>query len=101
MSERGEEGPREPEDRREKYRKGLPDHHDPTGGFAGAPPAYSALTLRIILAGLGLLMAAGSAIWLYATDGPMALVVVLAVVAVGAAVNLAVVLRRKLRGEPG
>jgi hypothetical protein len=36
------------------------DYHDPTAGFAGAPPARSALTLRLILASFGLL-ACGSA----------------------------------------
>ncbi len=31
------------------------DYHDPTAGFAGAPPARSALTLRLSLASFGLL----------------------------------------------
>jgi len=30
------------------------DYHDPTAGFAGAPPARSALTLPLILASFGL-----------------------------------------------
>ena len=30
---------------REDYERGLPDHHDPTAGFGGAAPTYSALTL--------------------------------------------------------
>jgi hypothetical protein len=30
------------------------NYHDPTAGFAGAPPARSALTLRLILASCGL-----------------------------------------------
>jgi hypothetical protein len=29
------------------------DYRDPTAGFAGAPPARSALTLRLILASFG------------------------------------------------
>jgi hypothetical protein len=31
------------------------DYHDSTAGFVGAPPARSALTLRLILASFGLL----------------------------------------------
>jgi hypothetical protein len=38
------------------------DHHDPTAGFAGAPPARSALTLRLILASFGLVAAPGTAL---------------------------------------
>src|SRR4051812_50081391 len=41
---------------REDYERGLPDYHDPTAGFAGAPPAQSALTLRAVLAVFGLLV---------------------------------------------
>ena len=44
--------PRRPRSR-EDYERGLPDYHDPTAGFAGAPPARSALTLRLILAVFG------------------------------------------------
>ena len=40
---------REPRSR-EDYARGLPDHHDPTAGVGGAPPAQSALTLRLALA---------------------------------------------------
>jgi hypothetical protein len=32
---------------------GRPDYHNPLAGFGGAPPAYSALTLRLVLATLG------------------------------------------------
>src|SRR3954452_12842794 len=47
--------PRKPRPR-EDYERGLPDYHDPTAGFAGAPPAQSALTLRAVLAVFGLLV---------------------------------------------
>ena len=57
---------------REDYARGLPDHHDPTAGFAGAPPAQSA--------------------W------PAFVLFFFAAVAV---VDIVVIARRKARGEPG
>lgn len=44
------------------------DHHDLTAGVGGAAPARSALTLRLVLAGVGLVLcaaaaAAGAAPW--------------------------------------
>lgn len=81
--------------------RGRPDYHDPTAGIGGAAPAYSALTLRIVLSSLGVLF--GIAIIIVALT-----VVDEAVVLIGgilltllALVNLLVVLRRKARGEPG
>ena len=46
----------EPRRRRSRadYERGLPGYHDPTAGFAGAAPARSALTLRLVLAAFGL-----------------------------------------------
>jgi Family of unknown function (DUF6343) len=85
---------------RADYAKGLPDHHDPTAGFGGAPPARSALTLRAVLAAFGLVFCAGAA-WFAFTAGFTAIGWVLAVVAVIALVDLVVVLNRKRRGEPG
>jgi hypothetical protein len=81
--------------------KARPDYHDPTAGIGGAAPALSALTLRLVLASLGLVGFAALAVWVAVGDGPVVLVVVCAVVALGALVNLVVVARRKLRGEPG
>ena len=78
-----------------------PDYHDPTAGVGGAPPSRSALTLRLLLAGFGFLLFLVAAIWLAAVDGPLALVVVFAVLALIAAVDIAIVVRRKARGEPG
>lgn len=83
------------------YSAGLPDHHDPTSGLAGAPPARSALTLRLVLAGFGLVVSVTFAVLLASAGAPAAIVVVLSVLAVVAAVDLLVVARRKRRGEPG
>jgi hypothetical protein len=88
----------EPTDR---YRKGLPGHHDPTAGMGGAPVARSALTLRLILAIFGLLTCTALAIWIYWVGAPVGFVIVLAVLAATALIDIAVILRRKRRGEPG
>src|SRR3954453_856348 len=105
-----------PERSREEYERGLPDHHDPTAGFGGAPPAQAALTLRLVLAGFGLavcvaggivLLVAGEAAWV-----PVVLFMLAAGARAGAPpslfmrgavarVALALVARRKARGEPG
>jgi hypothetical protein len=85
---------------RDEYARGLPDHHDPTAGIGGAAPARSALTLRALLAAFGLLFTAGAA-WFAFAAGLTAVGWVAAVVAVIALVDLAVVLNRKRRGEPG
>jgi hypothetical protein len=81
--------------------RGRPDYHDPTAGLGGAPPAYSALTLRLVLAAFGFLSCAGFAVWSAVADFPMPLVVAPALLAVVAAVDLVVIVRRKRRGEPG
>ncbi|GAA4426550.1 hypothetical protein GCM10023169_25470 [Georgenia halophila] len=86
---------------RERYRHGLPDHHDPTAGIGGAPPARSALTLRLILADIGLIAGILLAVWAATEDAPLVWIILPAVMAVTAAVDLLVVLRRKRRGEPG
>ena len=83
------------------YSKGLPDHHDPTAGIGGAPPAQSALTLRLVLAAFGLVVCLGGGILWLAAGLPVWAAVVLFVLAAVAAVDLAVVARRKARGEPG
>ena len=93
--------PRRPRSR-EDYERGLPDYHDPTAGFAGAPPAQSALTLRLVLAVFGLVVCTVGGIVLLAVDGvPVALPAVLLVLAAIAAVDIVVIVRRKARGEPG
>jgi membrane protein implicated in regulation of membrane protease activity len=86
---------------REDYERGLPDYHDPTAGFGGAPPAQSALTLRLVLAGFGLVVCVAGGIVLLVAGVPVWIAVVLFVLAAIALVDLAVVARRKARGEPG
>ncbi len=83
------------------YSKGLPDHHDPTAGIGGAPPARSALTLRLVLAAFGLVVCVGGGLLWLATLLPTWPAVVLFVLAAVAAVDLVVIARRKARGEPG
>jgi cytochrome c biogenesis factor len=81
--------------------RGRPDHHDPTSGIFGAPPAYSALTLRLVLAAVGLVVSGVLAVIVVVSDGPLWLAAVCVLLAVVAAVDLVVVGRRKRRGEPG
>jgi hypothetical protein len=81
--------------------RGREDYHDPTAGFAGAPPARSALTLRLILAGFGFAVCGlGAAAFLILASQPV-IAGLSAFFAAVAAVDLVVVARRKLRGEPG
>jgi len=87
--------------RRPDYERGLPDHHDPTAGFGGAPPAQSALTLRLVLATFGLLVCLAGGVIALVVGTPLWFPVVLFVLAAVALVDLGVVARRKLRGEPG
>ncbi len=87
--------------RKLRYRRGLPGYHDPTAGIGGAAPASSALTLRLWLAVFGLMVCTALAISLYLFDVPSGFVVVLAVLAVTALIDIAVIMRRKRRGEPG
>jgi hypothetical protein len=85
---------------RADYERGLPGYHDPTAGVGGSTPALSALTLRAVLAAFGLVFCAGAAWFAFAAGIPV-LGWVLAVLAVVAAVDLAWILHRKRRGEPG
>ncbi|MDD9207553.1 DUF6343 family protein [Georgenia sp. 10Sc9-8] len=96
---RGPEGRDQPTD--EDYRRGRPDHHDPTGGFAGAPPAQSALTLRLLLAGFGLVVGVALTFWAVTVDAPVWVVALPVLLALTAVVDIVVILRRKRRGEPG
>ncbi|HSU34980.1 MAG TPA: hypothetical protein VLJ88_04910 [Propionibacteriaceae bacterium] len=86
---------------RERYRKGLPGYHDPTAGIGGAPPALSALTLRLCLAVFGVLTCTGLAIWLYVRDVPIGFVLLLVLLVAAGVIDIAVIVRRKRRGEPG
>ena len=98
--------PRRPRSRKD-YEQGLPDYHDPTAGFAGAPPAQSALDSgmlrpkKSLLAVFGLVVCvAGGILWL-AAGLPVWAAVVLFVLAAVALVDIGVIVRRKARGEPG
>jgi len=86
---------------RADYERGLPDHHDPTAGLGGAPPAQSALTLRLVLATFGLVVCVVGGVVVLAAGAPAWSAVVLFVLGAVALVDLVVVARRKLRGEPG
>jgi Family of unknown function (DUF6343) len=93
----------EPRNRRSRadYERGLPDYHDPTAGFAGAAPAQSALTLRLVLAVFGLAVCVLGGVGWLATDLPAWPAVVLFVLGAIAVVDIVVIVRRKARGEPG
>jgi hypothetical protein len=93
------EGPRRRS--RSDYEQGLPDHHDPTAGIGGAAPAQSALTLRLVLAAFGAVVCGLFAVLTFTAHVPVVFPVVLLVLAAVALVDLVVVARRKLRGEPG
>ena len=85
---------------RADYERGLPGYHDPTAGVGGVAPARSALTLRAVLAGFGLVFCAVGAV-IMITAKLVALGVVFVVLAVLVLVDLAWVIHRKRRGEPG
>ena len=93
----------EPPGRRSRrdYEQGLPDHHDPTAGFAGAPPARSALTLRLVLAVFGLVVCVAGGIGVVVAGMPAWGAVALFALAGTALVDIVVIARRKARGEPG
>jgi hypothetical protein len=86
---------------RKDYEQGLPDYHDPTAGFAGAPPARSALTLRLVLAVFGLVVCVAGGIIFLAAGLPVWAAVALFVFGAVALVDIGVIVRRKARGEPG
>jgi hypothetical protein len=69
------------------------DYHDPTAGIGGAPPARSALALRLVLAVFGLVVCAAGAV-AFAVVGAPAGAVVMGVLAAVAAVDVVVVSRR-------
>jgi hypothetical protein len=79
---------------------GRPDYHDPTAGFGGAPPAQSALTLRLVLAIFGLVLCTAGAVGTGLLGGT-GWCVFFAVLAAIATVDIGVIVHRKRRGEPG
>jgi membrane protein implicated in regulation of membrane protease activity len=86
--------------RRRRYAAGRPDLHNPLGGVGGAAPAYSPLTLRLVLAGFGLVVCVVGAVISFVV-GVWTLGILMIVFAVIAVVDLAIISRRKRRGEPG
>ena len=64
-------------------------------------PVRSALTLRLWLAGFGLVFCGVAAGLAAAADAPVWLTATLALLTVVAVVDIAVIIRRKRRGEPG
>lgn len=89
------------QDQRERHARGLPDYHDPLAGIGGAPQALSALTLRLVLAIIGLLMAIGGTVVLIIGRAPAAFPIVMVIAAVVLTIDIAVIVHRKRRGEPG
>ena len=81
--------------------RGRDDYHDPTAGIGGAPPARSALTLRLVLASWGLVICTAAAVVLLTAVNAPVPAAVAAFLAASALVDLIVVARRKRRGEPG
>jgi hypothetical protein len=77
------------------------DYHDPTAGIGGAPPAASALTLRLLLAGLALVCSVAGIVLLVFFGGSVALIVILALLALTAIADVLIIVARKRRGEPG
>jgi hypothetical protein len=80
-------------------RRGRPGYHDPTQALGGTP-AYSPLTLRLRLAVFGLVASLVGAVAFTALGVPP-VAIAFAVIAVTAVVDLAVIQRRRHRGEPG
>jgi len=70
------------------------DYHDPTAGIGGAPPARSALGLRLVLASFGLVVCSAGAV-AFALIDQLAICVALAVLAAIAVVDMVVLIRRQ------
>jgi Flp pilus assembly protein TadB len=86
---------------RERFAHGLPGYHDPLAGFGGPPPTLNALTLRLVLAIFALAVCAVGTVLLAVAGAPVGFTVVVAVLAVIAVIDIAVIVRRKRRCEPG
>ena len=87
-----------PQEREARARE---DYHDPTADIGGAPPARSALTLRMIPASFGLAACVAGAVLFLTVVVEPAVAAAWAFFAAVALTDLVVVSRRKLRGEPG
>ncbi|HUR14923.1 MAG TPA: DUF6343 family protein [Mycobacteriales bacterium] len=80
-------------------RRARPGHHDPTTALGGTP-ALSPLTLRLRLATFGLVVSLIGAVAFVAL-GVVPVALAFGLIAVTAVVDLAVIQRRRHRGEPG
>ena len=69
------------------------DYHDPTAGFGGAPPARSALGLRLALAIFGVVVCVGGAV-AFAVVGAPAGTIAMGILAAVAVVDIVVVAQR-------
>ena len=85
----------------DRHGRGRPGYHDPTAGVGGAAPSLSALTLRLFLAVFGLIICTAFGIWLYLINAQTVFTVLLLVLAAVGVIDIAVIVRRKRRGEPG
>jgi Family of unknown function (DUF6343) len=74
---------------RERFAHELPGYHDPLAGFGGAPPALSALTLRLVLASFGLVVRVAGTVLFAQARAPGWFTVVLAVLAGIAVIDIA------------
>ena len=83
---------------RQRRRSG---YHDPAAGNGAAAAASSALTLRLVLSCFGRVVCTASAVCALLVNAPTTVLVVAIVLAVAARIDLVVVARHKLRGEPG
>lgn len=75
---------------------GGPDYHDPTAGIGGAPPASSALTLRLVLAIFGFVVL-GVLGGVALAIGALGFAMLAWIVALTAAFDIIVVRRRQIR----
>ena len=87
--------------REEREARARPDYHDPTAGLGGAPPARSALTLRLVLASFGLVVCGLASAAFVVVANQTVFAGIFAFLGAAALVDIIVVARRKLRGEPG
>jgi hypothetical protein len=84
----------------EREARARPGYHDLTDG-GDMSPARSALTLRLVLASFGVVVC-GAASAAFVVEGyPDVLAALLAFLGAVALVDIIVIARRKLRGEPG
>jgi hypothetical protein len=74
-------------------------HRDPFAGVAGAAPARSAVTLRVVLAAIGLVAFVAITLVGVVVAAPVWLIVLSVVIALTALLDLIVLVGRKARGE--